>query len=286
MFNANATLPTASVIKVPVLVAVVAQAETGRFALTDKLVMTQADQIYGSGILKELAPGLALTIHDAAVLMIIVSDNTATNLLIDLVGGPTAINEQMRSLGLASIALHQKLDPQAPVPEVKDFAEATPSDLCRLMELIADEATPSARGSHVVRGIMERQQHLDQIPRYYQNHPYIWELDTEQHPLRVASKTGFHPGTRCDIGIVTMVGGESFAYAAMTSGSTDASMGPEAEGAVTNGLLGRVLLEHWWPTLGPEPPILPSPYWDRAMALETTDVEIGFARLLGFEDEG
>src|SRR5262249_34113961 len=99
LVDPDRTFPTASAFKVPGVVEVSRQAEAGRFRRPDRLRVRSADIAKGSGVLRDLAPELAPTVHDLATLMIIVSDNTATNMLIDLVGGVEPINQTMRDLG-------------------------------------------------------------------------------------------------------------------------------------------------------------------------------------------
>ena len=105
--------------------------------------------------------------------------------------------------------------------------------------------------------MLSRQQFVDQVPRYFDYDSLGRELGVVQR-IGVACKTGFHPGTRCDAGLVTMgseIGaGPRFAYAVLNTGSTDTSMSSEVEGAIVNARIGRLLLEHWWPAdLGPAP---------------------------------
>jgi beta-lactamase class A len=97
--NARELFPTASVFKVPVMVDVFRQAEEGRFAITDRLYLEDSHKTLASGVLQTLDAGLTPTIHDLLTLMTIVSDNTATTLLVDLVG-VDRINATMTALGL------------------------------------------------------------------------------------------------------------------------------------------------------------------------------------------
>ena len=98
------TFPAASTIKVPILCEVFRQAGEGRFTLADARTLKTDDQVGGSGILKDLTAGLALTVKDLATLMIVISDNTATNMLIDLVG-LDAVNASCERLGLSGTRL-------------------------------------------------------------------------------------------------------------------------------------------------------------------------------------
>ncbi len=100
--------PSASVIKVPILVELFQQVERGPIKLSDPLIMLAADQRPGSGVLQFLSTPHTLTVGDAATLMIILSDNSATNLIIDKVGIRN-VNARMDSLGLKQTRLHAKV---------------------------------------------------------------------------------------------------------------------------------------------------------------------------------
>src|SRR5688572_15387776 len=84
--RADARLPSASVIKVPILVALMARIAEGDASLDDRVVLRDADKVPGSGVASMLHEGIELTVEDLAHLMITVSDNTASNMLIDLLG--------------------------------------------------------------------------------------------------------------------------------------------------------------------------------------------------------
>ena len=85
-FNQDNVFPQASAIKIPVLMEVYKQAGEGKLKLTDSRRIERKDMTPGSGVLSELGDGTVhLSLHDLCVLMIVLSDNTATNLLIDIV---------------------------------------------------------------------------------------------------------------------------------------------------------------------------------------------------------
>ncbi len=262
---ADRRVPTASVIKLAVLVELFRQVAAGEIDLERRLALRAAAIVPGSGILKELAPGLRPTVRDLATLMVVISDNTATNLLIDLVGGVGAVNETVqRRLGLATIVLHDRIDFERIGGEGRRLAEGTPRELARLMELLGRGELVDAASSAAMLAILQRQQYLDQVPRYLAVNPYARELRLEPPPpLWVANKTGFSAGVRVDAGLIGLPEEHTIAYCAATAGSADASFAAEAEGAVTNGLLGRLVCAYWWP--GGEIPdgvLLPSPYVD------------------------
>jgi beta-lactamase class A len=98
-FNADRPFQMASVFKIPLLAELTAQVAAGARSLDDQLTLTDEMKAPGSGVLKELSPGTRFTVRDLAMLMIIVSDNTATDILLDLVGRD-AVNARLAAFGL------------------------------------------------------------------------------------------------------------------------------------------------------------------------------------------
>src|SRR5882762_11895706 len=90
---------TASTIKIAIMVEAFARVNDGKAKWTDDLVLTKEKKVGGSGILGEFGDGLHLTFRDGVSMMMIMSDNTATNLVIDVLTSD-AINARMESLGL------------------------------------------------------------------------------------------------------------------------------------------------------------------------------------------
>ncbi len=133
--NENVVFPQASAIKIAILMEVFKQAGEGKFKLTDPRRVEQKNKTGGSGILIELGDGsVTLSIYDLCVLMILVSDNTATNLLIDLVGMEN-INRTMESLGLKQTRVRRRmLDTAASVRG--DENTSTPAEAARVMEAL------------------------------------------------------------------------------------------------------------------------------------------------------
>jgi beta-lactamase class A len=142
---------------------------------------------------------------------------------------------------------------------VRRLGEASVGDLCELNRLIATRQAFGDRVSALAEEILSTQQYLDQALRYTLANPYARELGLVA-PLSVASKTGFFTGTRVDAGIVRFGVGGGFTYAVANHESSDTSFLPEAEGAVVNGLVGRALVEHWWPSEAGPAPVVPTPY--------------------------
>ncbi|MCD4686089.1 MAG: class A beta-lactamase-related serine hydrolase [Anaerolineae bacterium] len=93
----------ASMFKVPVLVAALRRVDAGDLTLNARYPVQRAHKLIGSGVLSYLDDGLAPTLRDLLTLMIIVSDNTATDRVLDLLGGPAAVDAAMRELGIAGL---------------------------------------------------------------------------------------------------------------------------------------------------------------------------------------
>ena len=98
--DADRQMDTMSVIKIPLMVEAFQQIKDGKFTLADKYTLTKEDILPGTGIMRSLDPGAVLTVKDLITLMIIVSDNTATDVLYRKVGGVEAVNRRMDALGL------------------------------------------------------------------------------------------------------------------------------------------------------------------------------------------
>ncbi len=135
------TFPTASLIKVPILVTVYDLVAKGQLSLDDPLTVLKIDQVPGSGVLQFLHNGTVLTVHDAAWLMSTISDNTATNLLLDRII-IRRVWAKMDSLGLRHTRVHSKSflrnSSVAMDSSVKyGFGVTTPNEMARLFELMA-----------------------------------------------------------------------------------------------------------------------------------------------------
>lgn len=101
--NGGEPFPMASVFKIPILTVACQQHSQGQFKLDDRVRLEEADKSLGSGILPYFESGLAPTVRDLLTLMIIISDNTATDIMVDFLGGAAVIESAMRELGLTDI---------------------------------------------------------------------------------------------------------------------------------------------------------------------------------------
>jgi beta-lactamase class A len=106
--NADDRVRTASTIKIAVMVEAFAQVAEGKAKWTDELVLTKEKKVSGSGVLQELSDGLHLTLRDGVNLMMLVSDNTATNLVLDVLT-TDSVNARMEALGFKQIKILRKV---------------------------------------------------------------------------------------------------------------------------------------------------------------------------------
>ena len=106
--NADDRVRTASTIKIAVMVEAFARVAEGKAKWTDELVLTKEKKVSGSGVLQELSDGLHLTLRDGVNLMMLVSDNTATNLVLDVLT-TDAVNARMETLGFKQIKILRKV---------------------------------------------------------------------------------------------------------------------------------------------------------------------------------
>lgn len=197
----------ASTIKLQILLELFTQARDGKFSLDDPMTMKETDVTVGSGVLQRLTAGaVTMTIRDVATLMIIVSDNTATNMMIDLVGMEN-VNRTVKGLGFTESRLQRKMMDTAAWKENRENL-ATPNEVTRLLEMI--------HGAEVLdRQSCDEMLRILSIPKGSR----IRELLPSD--VRVAHKTGGVGGVVVDAGIV-YVEGRPFVIAAMTNWVGDA----------------------------------------------------------------
>ncbi len=181
---------TASTVKVPLLVELLRGVDRGLFALDDQHTLAAADKVPGSGVLLALHDGLTLTYRDLLYLMITISDNTATNILIDR-AGMAAVNATMRDLGMTDSALERKMRGRAAAPgEPENWG--TPADYLRVLGAILDGGAASPASNATMRALLAQQQNPRRIGRYVPVGDGIsW-----------GSKTGSLGGVANDVGFI------------------------------------------------------------------------------------
>lgn len=262
-WNPDATIQTASTVKVAILAEVMRQERLGRVDLGAQVVTRAADLAGGSGVLSQLRPGLACTVADLCTLMIVLSDNTATNMLIDLLGGVAAVNRGVSALGFPGILLDHKVSlpppafvidqppPRRSVP--RPLATATPATLGRLMAGLHNGTVVDEAASRDMITTLRYQHDRSLFPRAYLGLAQPDEPTPGAAPA-LANKTGFVPGCRADVGILYLPGdGGAVAYCAVADRLEDTTMSALAEGEQIVGQLGAIVLARWWPGPGPVP---------------------------------
>lgn len=162
--------PTASLIKVPILVTVYDLVRRGMLSLDDPISMLKIDQVPGSGVLQYLHNGLNLTVNDAAALMITISDNTATNLLLDRII-IRRVWDKMDSLGLKQTRVHSKSflrnSSIAMDSSVKyGLGVTTPNEMARLFELLARGKAVSPAADSAMLALLEHNTYDRMLQRY------------------------------------------------------------------------------------------------------------------------
>jgi beta-lactamase class A len=223
--RADERFPSASVIKVPILVELMAQVEAAELRLEQTVCLEDAHRVPGSGVLSMLHSGMDLTLEDLAHLMITVSDNTASNMLIDLLSCER-INARLERLGLQQTRLGRKFyDFEARDRGLDNWAAA--GELADLLVGIERRQVVSAAACENMLAIMRKQQFDNRIPK-------LLPPDT-----LVAHKTGSVTGVCHDIGIIYSPAGP-LALAVLTRDIDEAAA---AEGAIRH--IAR-LVYHWW----------------------------------------
>jgi len=153
----------ASLIKVPIMTAVFADVYAGRFAFEDRLKLRREDLVGGAGVLQHMSPGTELTIHELVTLMVIQSDNTATNILIDLVG-KDRIREVMQKTGMRHSQFYNKL---MIIPaELEGYNEVTAADMASHLRCLATGKVISYNSCLQMIQILKRQQLRDCLPLF------------------------------------------------------------------------------------------------------------------------
>ncbi len=176
--NADEQMDTMSVIKIPLMVEAFRQIESGKFNLSDREVLKAEDKLPGTGIIRSMDDGVQLTIKDLLTMMIIVSDNTATDMIFRKVGGIEPVNELMKSYGLTQTrataparswfdALRAAPSPAAFHREGKHpFGLSSAGDMGKLLEKIKTGQAVSKKSSDLMLQMMRGQVYRTRLPKY------------------------------------------------------------------------------------------------------------------------
>lgn len=162
--NGDERVRTASTIKIAVMIEAFARVAEGRAKWTDKLVLTKAARYGGSGILPELGDGLSLTLQDCVRLMMTLSDNTATNMVLDYLT-TDAVNERMDSLGFKSTRIMRRVGSGGESKAGKEadnkrfgLGATTPHEMVQILEKLDRGEIVSKDSSKEMIDLMKREQ--------------------------------------------------------------------------------------------------------------------------------
>lgn len=189
MMNENMPMMAASVIKIPIMVEAFRQFEAGKLDPQEKHVLQDEEKMPSCGALNRMHAGLEVTMRDLVELMIILSDNTATNILIEKLG-IEHVNETMRGLGLKATVLRRKLfDKKASEAGLQNTVGAR--DIGMLLEKMYRGELISEAASEEMLDILRSQKLNGKMPFYL-----------HEKGIKIAHKTGEDDGITHDVGIV------------------------------------------------------------------------------------
>jgi beta-lactamase class A len=258
--NPDAVVQTASVIKLTILYEAMQQVREGKAHWDDKITLQPGDAVSGSGLLLFMDTPLTLTLKDVLTLMVVMSDNTATNLAIDKIG-LDAVNDRIAWMGLKNTHLYKKIGKPSteamPADQPKyGLGKTTPREMASVMERIGLcqlnqpgilQPTPPASLSEkdaavcgVAIKMLRNQFYQDTIPRYLE------KLDTTESGSGTATKTGSLNAVRADVGIVAGKTGP-MVLSIFTYDNVDTGWTVDNEAEVTIAKLARAIVQDWSP---------------------------------------
>lgn len=240
--NADERMPTASLIKLPIMVETFWQADEGKVKLDATLTLKKDDKVPGSGILtSHFSNGATFPLRDAMRLMIVFSDNTATNLVLDQIGIPST-NTRMEKLGFTNTKINAKvfkgsttsIDPAA--TKKYGLGSTTAREMVQLLELIENGKVVSATACKEMIGHLKACDDKEKMPRF---------LPTG---TVVAHKTGSVNASKTDAGIIYLKTGP-VALCVLTDENDDKRWVIDNAAQVLIAKIAREVAEHFG---GPE----------------------------------
>jgi beta-lactamase class A len=242
--GADTRVRTASLIKLPILCTLESLVAQGKVRWDERIVLKPDDKVTGSGVLGSLADGTDLTVRNLAILMIIVSDNTATNLILDRITAD-AVNDYLDSIGIHQTRSNRKVRGDgSQLKEPTGWSKAglleenkkyglgvtTPREMVHLLEMLEQGKIVSPDVSKDILDIMKLQQERDGISRH------------TPEELVVATKHGALDALRSDVGIVYDKNGP-IAMAITVDDMPDTDYSPDNVGDVLISKLATTLRE-------------------------------------------
>jgi beta-lactamase class A len=248
--NGDTRFPAASTIKTAVMIEAYHQAAEGTLPLNTRVRLRASDKVGGSGVLNGLADGLELTVRDLIHLMIVVSDNTATNMLVSRLG-VKPIDDRLTRYGLEHTRIFRPTfrDGHADLlPELErefGLGMTTPREMARLMALIAEGKAVGADASAAMLATLRRQQDRAMIPRLL---PADRALEignkTGTDSEKLADAAGTRGAIRADAAIVTGKG-LKYVIAIYTRQGADGSYGVDNAAALAGARISRMVFDYF-----------------------------------------
>jgi beta-lactamase class A len=252
----DAVVQTASVIKLTILYEAMQQVRAGKVHWDDKLTLQPGDGVSGSGILLFFDTPQTFTLKDILTLMVIMSDNTASNLAMEKLGIAN-INARIAWMGLKDTHLYKKIgkpptEPMPPDQPKYGLGKTTPREMATVMERIGlceldqkpDRAAPisdsDAAICSVAMKMLRNQFYRDTIPRYLE------KLDSTETGSGTATKTGSLNAVRADVGIVAGKTGPIL-LSIFTYENADTGWTADNEGELTIAKLAKAIVDAWSP---------------------------------------
>jgi beta-lactamase class A len=246
--DADARFPTASTIKTAVMIEAWHQSAEGRLPMETRIPLATADKVGGSGVLRGLGDGLSLTVADLVHLMIVLSDNTATNLLIERLG-TARVNARLDSYGLSETRLFRPTFRDGRPDVLPDLERefglgmTTPREMAKLMALIAQGKAVSASASEAMLATLRRQQDRAMIPRNLPGTVQVGNktgTDEEKH----AGPDGVKRHVRADAAIVTGPN-VNYVVAIYARQVEDTRWGVDNDALVTGARVSRMIFDRF-----------------------------------------
>ncbi|MEX0665745.1 MAG: serine hydrolase [Acidimicrobiia bacterium] len=230
--NADRVMNTESAAKVFILLYYRQLVASGACNPAQRVALTDDDRYWGTGVLRYLGAGIQPTLDDLAWLMIIVSDNVATAMLLQQIGDQNTVNAAMKELGLESAQLNPSITVENAMAG-EAFATATPRDLAEAFTFLDEPA----------KAILFRQQNQISLPRRLPHAADASDVDIEM-PLRVYNKPGNGMGTCTDSGLFETPNA-SWIVAAMAADQTDLASRPDDAAPLAFSRIGELLFDAW-----------------------------------------
>jgi beta-lactamase class A len=252
--DADRPVQTASVIKLTILYEAMEQVRDGKARWDEKLTLAPGEGVSGSGVLTFFDTPLTLTLKDVLTMMVIVSDNTATNLAIDRFG-VDAVNARIAWMGLKDTHLYKKVMKPATGPMPADqpkfgLGKTTAREMAAVMERIG-RCQLSAPGEaerpgdvaicEVALKMLRNQFYRNTIPRYLE------AIDSSESGSGIASKTGSLNAVRNDVGIVAGKSG-AMVLSVFTYENEDKSWTADNQAEMMIARLAKEIVTSWSPT--------------------------------------